>query len=69
MIEILIICFGLFIMFGVSLIPVAVSVKSDKKETLEDVIRQGLTAIALNIFMGTFLVLVKMGFLIKGLLK
>lgn len=48
-------------MFGVSFIPVATTVKSNKKEFFEDIIREGMTAIAFNIFMGVFLILIKMG--------
>lgn len=60
MIETFIICIGLFIMFGMSILP-AISLKSDKKETLDETIREGLVSIAFNIFMGTSLILVKMG--------
>jgi hypothetical protein len=49
-------------MLGISFLPVTKKIKSNWKENLEDVIREGMTAIALNIFIGTLLILIRIGF-------
>ena len=62
MIKVFIICIGLFLMLGISFLPVTKTIKSDWKENLEDIIREGMTAIALNIFIATLLILIRIGF-------
>ena len=49
-------------MLGISFLPVTKTIKSDWKENLEDIIREGMTAIALNIFIATLLILIRIGF-------